>query len=153
MRPSEKADRNSALMVAYNENPLAPYSELADSFGMSTERVRFLITQRMRKSDSTWKKKSALGHGIATHKACKRCGILFIPKRSRDAYCEEHKGKGYVNGGVPQKVQRRCLMCARPFEISLSLLQNSTGRVGVYCSNACRKHSLKVRPLRTRGKK
>jgi hypothetical protein len=153
MRPSEKAGRNSALMVAYNENPLAPYSELAFLFDMTTERVRFLITQRMRKIDPTWKKKSELGHGNATHKPCKACGILFIPKRTRDAYCEEHKGKGYVNGAIPKKVQRRCLMCFRQFEVPLSLLENSTSRAGVYCSNACRKHSLKARPLRTRGKK
>jgi hypothetical protein len=152
-RPSEKIDRNGALMEVFNDDPLTPYSNLANLFGMTTERVRFLVTQRMRKDDPFWKKQSRLGHGTSTHKPCKMCGTLFTPTRSRETYCDEHRGKGYVNGVIPKKVNRRCLMCGRPFQVSLSLLRNSTGRVGVYCANACRKHSLRTRPLRTRGKK
>jgi hypothetical protein len=151
-RPSEKVDRNAALMEMFHADPLVQYSHLANLFGMTTERVRFLITQRMRKDDPLWKKESRLGHGTASHTTCKACGTLFIPKRSREAYCDEHKGKGYVNGVIPKKIERRCLICTRRFTVSLALLKRSEGRAGVYCSNKCRKHSLKKRPLRLRGK-
>jgi hypothetical protein len=153
-RPSELVNRNAEMMARYNADPMIPYSVLADSFGISTERVRFLITQRMRKLDPAWRKTSRFGHGLTSDRACKKCGVLFHRKRSRDVYCDEHRGKGYVNGeSLKGNVTRRCLVCTRTFQYSVAKLHRATYRVGVYCSDACRKHSLKTRPLRTRGKK
>lgn len=152
-RRTELVDRNADLMEQFRFDPLTPYSELAARFGMKTERVRFLITQRMRKVDQTWKKQSRSGHGTLAHTTCKACSTLFIPTRSRDAYCADHKGKGYVKGIIPRIVKRRCLICSKPFNYAYQKLMRTKGRAGVYCSNSCRYHALKINPLRNRSKK
>jgi hypothetical protein len=151
VRRTEKVERNDAILDDYRADPERPYAEIALSHGISTERVRFIVTQHMRRIDPSWKKESRKGHGQQIWKTCKRCFNDFLAIRAREVYCIEHRRKGYVKGLKPKKVLRHCLSCNKSFEYSLRKLKNSTGRVGVYCSDVCRHHAMKIRPLRERG--
>jgi hypothetical protein len=150
-RQTEKVTRNKTILRDYRVNPQRSYADIALDYGISTERVRFIVTQLMRRADPSWKKESVKGHGQQIWKVCKRCSADFLAIRAREAYCPEHRGKGFINGEVPTKVWRSCLSCNRRFEYSLQKLKKANGRVGVYCSDVCRHHAMRIRPLRERG--